>query len=236
MAAPKPVLLEPNCVYHIFAHAVHANDFFYDEENKRFFLEKWKYFSKGFFKTYAYCLLSNHFHFAVQVEKTETLIETIQTQRNLRLISKLDASLELASSLEIITTSDLPKIISKQINNFLSSYTQSLNKQRKRKGTLVRERFGRLKVDNRAYLKDMICYIHHNPIHHFGVENYSEWKYSSYNSYAFELENEIVEKENILKLFGGLEEFKAYHKIFKENKQFTDIENAVLDERNNCSK
>ncbi len=69
MPASNIVLLQPNSVYHLFAHAVHANDFFYDDENKRFFLEKWQCFSKGFFKTYSYCLLSNHFHFCVQVEK-----------------------------------------------------------------------------------------------------------------------------------------------------------------------
>ncbi len=252
MAAPKLILLEPNCVYHIFSHAVHANDFFYDEENKRFFLEKWEYFSKGFFKTYAYCLLSNHFHFAIQVEKAEVLIATIQEQRILRAQKKAakllksesesELELELVASSKLATSSnsnstisseELQQLISKQINNFLSSYTQSLNKQRNRKGTLVRERFGRLKVDNRTYLKDMICYVHHNPIHHFGVANYSDWKFSSYNSYAFKIENQLLDKEIILELFGGLEEFKVYHEAYKENKRFSEIEKAMLDEMNN---
>jgi hypothetical protein len=99
MAAPKLILLEPNCVYHIFAHAVHANDFFYDDENKRFFLEKWKHFSKGYFKTYAYCLLSNHFHFAVKVEKEAVLRATIEEQRLLRAQKKLKLfDLELVAS------------------------------------------------------------------------------------------------------------------------------------------
>jgi putative transposase len=243
MAAPKLILLEPNCVYHIFAHAVHANDFFYDDENKRFFLEKWKHFSKGYFKTYAYCLLSNHFHFAVKVENEAVLRATIEEQRLLRaqkkisklLSSELVASCELATSSDdnnSISNEDLQLLISKQINNFLSSYTQSLNKQRNRKGTLVRERFGRIKVENRAYLKELICYVHHNPIHHFSVENYSDWIFSSYNFYAFEMENELIDKTTILNLFGNLEDFLSYHKEYQEKKRFIDIENEVLNDQN----
>jgi putative transposase len=212
MAAADKILLQPNGVYHIFAHAVHANDFFYDNENKRFFLEKWKHFSNGYFKTYSYCLLSNHFHFCIHVEKEEVLLQSI------------------AKKLNSASNSNFELILSKQVNNFLSSYTQSLNKQRNRKGTLVRERFGRLKVDSRDYLKDLVCYIHHNPIHHFGVENYSEWKYSSYNSYSLELENDVLYKDNIIQLFGGIPQFIEYHLLFKKNKCFTDMEKRIQEE------
>jgi hypothetical protein len=247
MAAPKLILLEPNCVYHIFAHAVHANDFFYDDENKRFFLEKWKHFSKGYFKTFAYCLLSNHFHFAVKVENEAVLRATIEEQRLLRAQKKIEklksqlsikqlvASCELATSCLIdnsISNEDVQLLLSKQINNFLSSYTQSLNKQRNRKGTLVRERFGRIKVENRPYLKELICYIHHNPVHHFNVENYSDWTFSSYNFYAFEVENELIDQKTILNLFENLKEFLSYHKEYQEKKRFIDIENEVLNDQN----
>ncbi len=94
-------------------------------------------------------------------------------------------------------------------NLFILFVIQSFSLLRtNRKGTLVRERFGRLKVDNRVYLKDLICYIHHNPIHHFNVEKYSEWFYSSYNSYTLELENELLQKKAIIQLFGGIPQIK----------------------------
>ena len=53
-----------------------------------------------------------------------------------------------------------------------------------------------------------------------------------YESLPTELENELLDKEIILKLFGGLEEFKVYHKTYKENKRFTEIEKTMLDEIN----
>jgi putative transposase len=222
MATSNKILLEPNGVYHIFAHAVHANDFFYDNENKRFFLEKWKHFSKGYFKTYAYCLLSNHFHFCIHVEKEPVLLRTIA--------DKLELELGASSELSPSSNSNIELLLSKQINNFLSSYTQSLNKQRNRKGTLVRERYGRIRVESRAYLKDLICYIHHNPIHHFNVDNYDEWLYSSYNSYILTLENDVLQKENIMLVFGGIPQFIEYHRLYKESKRFVSMEKQILEE------
>ncbi|MEY4903472.1 MAG: hypothetical protein RLZZ292_1287 [Bacteroidota bacterium] len=247
MAQQETVLLYPDCVYHIFSHAVHDNNFFYDDENKRFFLQKWKEYSKGFFKTYAYCLLSNHFHFGIHVESAAVLKASILAQRKERLEEKLtflkkkfvdkptllqkllDENIKRVAALPPVEDEDLPLLTSKQINNFLSSYVQALNKQRNRKGTLTRERFGRIKVENRTYLKDLVCYIHHNPIHHFGVASYSDWHYSSYNSYTYELENELLKKDTIVTLFGSLEAFKEYHRVYKENKQFKEMEQIVME-------
>jgi putative transposase len=223
MADEKKLLLSPNNVYHFFAHSVHDNDFFYTDDNKHYFLNQWKKYSEGMFRTYAYCLLSNHFHFCIQVEKEEKLIETITKLREERQEKR-----PRKTPYKPLEISDLPDIISQQIGHFLNSYTQSLNRLLGRKGTLMRENFGRLFVHDRSYLMELICYIHHNPIHHFGVENYSDWAYSSYNDYAFDFENDILQKENILSVFGGLEGFKIYHAEYKAKKQFLTIEDLVI--------
>ncbi len=223
MADEKKLLLLPNNVYHIFAHAVHDNNFFYTDDHKHFFLNNWKKHSEGFFRTYGYCLLSNHFHFCVHVENENILMDKINELRAEREIKR-----PRKTPYKPLETNDLPEIISQQIGHFLNSHTQSLNKQLNRKGTLIRENFGRLLVDSRSYLMELICYIHHNPIHHFGVENYSDWAYSSYNDYAFEFENELLQKKNILALFGSVEGFKTYHAEYKRKKQFSNIEDLVV--------
>jgi putative transposase len=197
--------LKPNTVYHIFSHAVDRNDLFYDEENYKFFLRRWEHFSNLHFHTYAYCLMPNHFHMCVQ---TLPLVP------------------QLASSFKLDASSSKHKH-SKLINNLLSSFTQALNKQRDRKGALFRERFGRIEVSNIDYFKDLICYIHHNPIHHFDASSYSEWAFSSYNYFMFNDQKTFINTEAILNRFGGKEGFDIYHQDYKAKKKYTTIEEKV---------
>ena len=197
--------LEPNKVYHLFSHAVHNNDLYYSPENYAFFLRRWQHFSKGYFETYAFCLMPNHFHFCLK-----TLPQP-----------QLDASSKLASS------SDVDKIYSKIINNFLSSYAQALNKHRQREGTLFRGRFKRLPIADREYFRDVICYIHHNPIHHFGVDNYSDWSFSSYNFFQHELKELSLKTDTVLSVFNQSGGFYEYHEAYRRQKRFWNIENRV---------
>ena len=217
MRQTEPIPLKPNQMYHIFSHAVENNDLFYDAENYNFFLRKWERFAKGYFQTYAFCLMPNHFHLCVQTLPQQ------QQSKQLASSSKLDASLMTDASL---TTKPI-SVHSKQINNFLSSYVQSLNKQRQRKGTLFRERFGRVPVQDVGYFRDLICYIHHNPIHHFGYEEFHDWAFSSFNSFTHENQLTFLNTEIPLNRFGGKEGLKAYHKKYKEQKRFTVIEEEV---------
>ena len=116
--------LKPNTVYHLFSHAVANNDLFYNPENYNYFLRKWEKFARGYFQTYAFCLMPNHFHLCVQT------LPLLQQHHHQQLASsfKLDASSAASNS------ATHGSIHSKQMNNFLSSYAQSLNKQRGRKG------------------------------------------------------------------------------------------------------
>ena len=203
--------LKPNTVYHLFSHAVENNNLFYDNGNYDFALQKWAHFAKGYFHTYAFCLMPNHFHLCVQ---------TLPQPPNIQLASssKLDASSATTGSVH-----------SKQMNNFLSSYAQSLNKQRGRKGTLFRERFGRIPVYNIDHFKDLMCYIHHNPIHHFDYEDYSDWVFSSYPHYAFGNESTFLNTEIPLNRFKGKENMMTHHENFKQQKRFSLIEKEVED-------
>ncbi len=41
----------------------------------------------------------------------------------------------------------------------------------------------RVCFDPELKLEYLICYVHHNPIHHSFVKNYKDWKFSSYKNY-----------------------------------------------------
>ena len=76
----------------------------------------------------------------------------------------------------------------------------------------------------------LICYIHHNPIHHGIVENYEDWKYSSYNAFHADKPTNIS-KSKVLTWLGsgdkeiGKRHFLQYHHDFKQ----PSFENWTLD-------
>ena len=65
MADPK-IPLEEDRFYHIYNHAVGDELFFKSDENYKFFLRRFKKYVHPYVDLYAYCLMSNHFHFVVK--------------------------------------------------------------------------------------------------------------------------------------------------------------------------
>jgi len=70
-------------------------------------------------------------------------------------------------------------------------------------GRLFLYPFKRILVDKEDYLLFLINYIHRNPIHHGIVKNFSDWKYSSYNTILSDKFTKI-ERSYILQLFGSV--------------------------------
>jgi REP element-mobilizing transposase RayT len=61
--------LEKDYYYHIYNRGINADIIFANEANKVYFLELYKKYLTEKVSTLAYCLLSNHFHFLIRVEK-----------------------------------------------------------------------------------------------------------------------------------------------------------------------
>ncbi len=62
------------------------------------------------------------------------------------------------------------------------------------------------------YLKRVICYIHQNPVEAGFVQSMKDWKFSSYIPFQSSTET-VVAREETLGLFGGKENFDAYHRV-----------------------
>jgi hypothetical protein len=66
--------LECGKYYHIFNHAVGADHLFRNNENDLFFLKKYAQYISPIADTFAYCLMPNHFHFAVRIKDEEDIV------------------------------------------------------------------------------------------------------------------------------------------------------------------
>ena len=177
-------LLEPGCVYHIYNHAVGNDKLFLSDDNYFYFLRRYQHFISPVAETYAYCLMSNHIHFLIEVKNPV----------------QIPAESKYSES----------QFVSKQFSNLFSSYSQAFNKQQNRMGNLFISNFKRSKIETDEYLTHVIRYIHLNPVNHGVVKDVSKWKFSSFNIILSDQET-FLAREKVLEWFGGVGEFKRYH-------------------------
>jgi len=199
--------LEPGKYYHVFNHAVAKDNLFRTEKNYHFFLKKYAFHILPIADTFAYCMLPNHFHFAIRI-KSEIELEKIM-RTNPRF-----------NSMEVL---DYEKYTSKQFSNLFSSYTQSFNKQQNRIGTLFQKPFKRLLINSDSYFKNIIHYIHFNPVHHRFTDDLRNWEHSSFESFFSEKASQI-KREEVLEWFENKENFLAFHQNEIDEQMFIDLE------------
>jgi len=60
--------LQTNTFYHIFSRATGEEQLFRNEENYKYFLNKFKIYINPIADTYGYCLLPNHFHLLIKIK------------------------------------------------------------------------------------------------------------------------------------------------------------------------
>jgi len=206
--------MQPNTSYHIFNHANGFENVFREDENYRFFLEKYRIFITPVVETYAYCLLPNHFHVVVRTRRREILEEIIRNKNNFSKVPNFGK----------VTDNEIERYLSKQFANLFSSYTQSFNKMYKRMGSLFIKNFRREPILDKEYFVNTIIYNHRNPIHHGFCTRYADWGYTSYHE-VLELKREVVEVEKIIKIFGSQDRFIELHEQNLKNfKQLFELE------------
>jgi len=197
------ILLEPDKIYHIFNHANGNENLFVNEDNFFFFLKQYSKYINPIADTYAYCLMPNHIHFAVR-------IKTLTELTNLQGIENLEGF-------------EPKKFIYQQFSNFFNSYTKAFNKQQDRMGSLFMKNFRRKLIDTNEYFKQIIHYIHYNPVHHCFADDLRDWKFSSYETY-FSDKTTNLKRSQAIELFTDKQSFFDYHQRDIDDKLFLDLE------------
>lgn len=196
--------LESDKYYHIFNHAVGKDVLFKTDENYSYFFKKYAFYISPIADTFAYCLMPNHFHFALRI-KSQKELQQLLTLPKFQTLAKLNTS------------------ISKQFSNLFSSYSQAFNKQQNRRGTLFEKPFKRKQITSDIYFKQLIHYIHYNPVHHQFVDDLRNWKYSSYEIY-FSDKATLLKREEVINWFVNKENFYLFHKKEIDDKLYVEFE------------
>jgi len=235
--------LKPDVCYHNYNHANGFENVFQENENFRYFLEKYWVYITPIAETYAYCLMPNHFHLVIRIRKREVIEKIIQNKNNShspnnlsdvslnfsnvslnfskvsfdfgKVCSEVNVSNEAILSNNVISNDDIEKFLSKQFANLFSCYTQSFNKLYHRMGSLFIKNFKREPIVDKNHFHTVVMYTHRNPIHHGFTKSYNEYSYTSYNE-IMDSKSETIEITKLMKIFGGRENLIEKHRIYLE--------------------
>jgi REP element-mobilizing transposase RayT len=88
--------------------------------------------------------------------------------------------------------------MSKMMHYVNSSYTNYINRKRKRSGHLLQGRYKAILIDRDNYLVELSRYVHLNPVRAKVVAKPEDYPYTSYKSYVFKKKEDIVHRDLIL--------------------------------------
>jgi REP element-mobilizing transposase RayT len=170
----KTSRLYPGHFYHIYNRGNNRENIFIEERNYSYFLSLYARYIDPIAKTYAYCLLRNHFHLLIRLRNTDEYLEPSHPHKQ----------------------------PSQSFSNFFNAYARTINLTYGRTGALFQRPFGRILVSSQEHLFYLVRYIHQNPGKHGFVEDYRNWPYSSYRALASDRPTKL-EREEVLSWFGG---------------------------------
>jgi len=191
--------------YHIYNRGNNGIDIFLEAENYYHFLRLYAKYIDPIAQTFAWCLLKNHFHILVRIrEKTEIKVHELT-----------------------YTTTEQPKVIdpSKQFSHLFNAYTQAINKRHHRTGSLFETTFERKLVSSEAYFKQLIFYIHNNPVHHGFVKQMSLYPWSSYETMISDKPTKLKRNE-VIAIYGKVDDFVFYH---NQQQNLFEINNLIIE-------
>jgi REP element-mobilizing transposase RayT len=222
MPNPQPSLVHGR-YFHIYNRGINGCNLFAEPKNYEYFLTLYDKYISEIAQTFAWVLMPNHFHLLVKI-KDESGIRFNPKKR----IIKEEKSIWVEKQ-SLVSTSDFDQnedfIFEKykpenQFSNLFNAYAQAFNRKYHRTGSLFEHPFHRKEVDNIGYFKQVILYIHQNPVHHGFCSHPVEYPWSSYITCISDKITKL-QRDAVLGWFNTVEEFKSVH---TENTDESEIE------------
>lgn len=215
--------------YHIYNQGVQGGDLFRDSSDYERFLAEYERYIDVVAETYAWCLMGNHFHVLIRVKEEKDILPfrklTVMHQLKSAVHFNIPPSEPLATD-GVLQPSFTPSVVenpdggkswdqrkpkpSNQFSHLFNSHAQYFNKKYCRHGNLFERPFKRKLVDDIEYLKQLILYIHNNPVHHGFCSHTLEYPWTSYLSMV-KLKPDKKQHKEVVGWFDGEANFKTMH-------------------------
>lgn len=177
--------IEPDKFYHIWNRGNNRENLFYTSANYEYFLRLYDQFLDPVAETYAFCLLPNHFHLLIRTKSFTTVSPAGETAKK-------------------------SNPVSKAFQRFVTSYSQAINIQEKRTGSLFQKPFKRLEVNNPKYFAALVHYIHANPQKHRIIDDFRHYPWSSYERIIKSRPSKL-RKQEVIEWFKNRNNYLDYH-------------------------
>ena len=195
-------------LYHVYNRGNNRDKVFYSHRNYLFFLEKINAYVLPYADILAWCLMPNHFHLMVYINKVELMSSNV--------LNQADVSDPLTSSERVAVRT---RTLNQSIGIMLRSYTNAIHKQEGRTGALFQEgtkavllddnisyipsyfhsAFGTILTayqdDQKSYAENCFNYIHQNPVSSLLVKKAEDWEFSSYRDYMGLRNGKLINRE-----------------------------------------
>jgi putative transposase len=190
-------------IYHVYNRGNNLQTVFFSRENYLFFLEKLRKNILPHADILAWCLMPNHFHLMISVNRVEI---------------EISSASEGFTQSETLTKSSRKRTLNDSIGIILRSYSRAIQKQEKTTGSLFQKEtkalcltetqgvspayfntyfgtLGNLDLPETNYLNVCFDYIHQNPVNGGLVNNPEDWEFSSYRDYYCGRKGKLVNRE-----------------------------------------
>lgn len=202
--------LEPQKYYHIYNHATGNANLFREARNYIFFMQKCHHYLHEIADFYAWCLMSNHFHFLIRIKDEKEIRVAYETKNLQGLATNKKTCKDLEGFKSDFNEAIASKFISQQFSNFFNSYTKSYNKVYATFGNLFNHTFYRKELPDEESFMRVLLYIHNNPVKHGFTQRIPDWEYSSYHAYLNE-DYSVLERGALSELFTDKDNFVLSH-------------------------
>ena len=207
MKHPPP--LEYDRYYHIYNRGNNGENMFIEPSNYEHFLRLYSEHITPVAETFAWVLMKNHFHFLVRVLSPDEIV-FMQPKEEKK---------------DIIYPTKKKYNPTQQFGNLFNAYAKSFNKKYDRTGSLFESPFRRLQVNGEQYFKQLVFYIHNNPVHHGFCKSMTDYPWSSYLS-IISVNSSKTQSDKVIGWFNSKTEFIEFH---HKRQNMTGIETMITE-------
>lgn len=197
--------------YHIYNYGINGVNLFQESENYEHFLGLMDKYVLPVSEVFAWVLMPNHFHLLVRIKENigYTYSFADRDRAGLAWFSEHKWETLDLSACEAPDSVTIPKP-NLHFSHFCNAYSKYYNNRYTRRGGLFERCFERKHIDHEQYLKQVILYIHNNPVHHGFCSHPVEYPWSSYLT-CISIRPTKFKREAVLGWFDNDANFKYHH-------------------------
>ena len=196
--------------YHIYNRGVNSCDLFVEPSNYEHFLNLYDKYISLVADTYAWVLMKNHFHLLVRIKEEKEIgylsgktLSGYETTERVGAAPSAVHNPEDGFKLKRYTPVH-------QFSHLFNAYAQAYNKRYGRIGSLFIHPFKRKLIEDKDYFRNLVIYIHNNPVHHGFTEHAMDYPWSSYLT-CISIKPTRLQRDAVMGWFDNEANFRIAH-------------------------